>query len=306
MNNLQGSFGVNSQALEIEAMRTSALISGYLLSVLKHNLYRLNGTHLNNLLIQGARLRPFTEIVDVLKKGVRIEIAAEFNTPLYLENYITIGHAINTEVLEREVDFGFTRKQLGNLLIMNGTSEHRDLISMKIVSELIKVKEPSIVFDFDGKWSKLLTYFEGTEFKKDILYFKYGNSFVIDPIKSDIPYDKYNTEYLEYIYDAFGVALKRDERTVEMFRQTIQKNPNMDLGAIQMSLQNQSEWEKTPVNDLLLSVFADFTPSEMTFFQTIQKDSILASDFVRNTKTIIIDLSVFRDLKKKLFVSFVI
>ncbi|MFX0039575.1 MAG: hypothetical protein ACFFCY_04945 [Promethearchaeota archaeon] len=306
MSTLQGAFRVNSQALEIELMRTSTLISGYLFSVLKNNLYRLNGTHLNYLMIQGANLKPFTEIVDVLKKAVNIEIAAEFNTPLYLENSISIGHTFNTEVLETEVGFGFTRKQLDNLLIMNGTFENRELLIMKIVTELVKSRMSSIIFDFDGKWSKLINYFEGTEFKKDLLYFKYGSSFVIDPIKSDIPYDHHNTEYLEYIYDAFGLALKRDERIVEMFRQTIQKNSNMDLGAIQMALQNQTEWEKSPVNDLLLSVFSDFTPNEMTYFQTIHKDSIVANDFIRNNHTIIVDLSIFRELKKKLFVSLVI
>ncbi|MFX0004443.1 MAG: hypothetical protein ACFE9C_04735 [Candidatus Hodarchaeota archaeon] len=306
INSLENAFNVNAQALNIEVMRTSTLISGYLFSVLKNNLYRLNGSHLNYLMMQGAHVMPFTEIVDVLKKATHIEIAAEFNTPLYLENYIIIGKTFNTEVLETEIPFGFTRVQLYNLLIMNGTFENRELLSMKIVSELIKAKLPSIVFDFDGKWSKLLSYFDGTEFKKDILYFKYGSSFIVDPIKSDLPYDQANTEYLEYIYDAFGLALKKDERIVEMFRQTIQKNSNMDLGAIQMELQNQTEWEKSPVNDLLLSVFADFTPNEMTYFQAIQGNSIIASAFVQDKKTILVDLSVFREVKKKLFVTLVI
>ena len=303
---LKGAFGLNFQSYKIEDVRTTTLLSGYLLSTLKHDLFRLNGTHLNYLMFQGARMYPLTDIVDILKKGERTEIAAEFNTPLYLENFITIGNAINTEVLEREVPFGFTLEQLHNLLILNGTSEHRELLSMKIVSELIKTHTPSIIFDFSGIWTKLLAYFEGTKFQEDILYFKYGSSFVIDPIKSDIPYDPNHTAYLEYIYDAFGLALKKDERLVEMFRHTIQKNPDMDLGSIQMALQNQSEWEKTPISDLLLSMFADFTPNELTFFQTIQKDGITVSDFITNSKTIIIDLSVFRDLKKKMFVTFVI
>ncbi len=306
INNLQGAFGLNAQALEIETMKTSTLTSGYIFSILKHNLYRLNGTHLNYLMFQGARMYPLIEIADVLKKGLHIEIAAEFNTPLYLDNFITIGHTFNTEVLETEVAYGFTKEQLHNLLIMNGNSEQRQLISMKIVIELIKVKLPSIVFDFDGEWSKLFTYFEGTEFKQDILYFKYGRSFIVDPIKSDIPYDSHHTEYLEYIYDAFGLALKRSERMVQVFRHTIQKNPNMDLSAIKMALQNQSEWEKNSANDLLLGVFADFTPDDLSYFQAINKDSIVAFDFVKNKKTVIVDLSVFRDLRMKLFVALVI
>ena len=93
---------------------------------------------------------PLTDIVDILKKGERTEIAAEFNTPLYLNNYITIGSAINTEVLETEVPFGFTREQLHNLIITNGVSEHRELLMMKIMLELIKSQNPSIIFDFSG------------------------------------------------------------------------------------------------------------------------------------------------------------
>ncbi|MFW9969880.1 MAG: hypothetical protein ACFFDF_06740 [Candidatus Odinarchaeota archaeon] len=306
VNTFQGAFGVNSQSFTVEILKSKLLISGYLFSALKHNLFRLNGTHLNYLMLQGSEVSPLNEIVNVLKKVVQIEIAAEFNTPLYLDNYITIGHSYNTEVFETEVPFGFTKEQLHHLLLMNGTSEQRDLIAMKIVAELIKTKSPSIVFDFEGTWSKLIGYFKESEFQKDILHFKYGSSFVVDPITSDIPYDDLNAEYLEYIYDSFGLALKKDERIVEMFRQIVQKNRDMDLGAIRMALQNQAEWEKLPANNQILQIFTDFTPTEMTYFHTVHKDSIISSDFVKNNKTIIIDLSVFRELKKKLFILFVI
>lgn len=300
---LEGAFNINFQAYEIEEMRTTTLISGILFSALKQNLFRLNGTHLNYVMFQGANMYPLTNIVNILKKGTRTEIAAEFNTPLYLDNDITIGHTINTEVLEREVSFGFTREQLKNLLIVNGAPKYRDLLAMKIVLELIKVNMPSIIFDFSGEWSRLLSYLENTPFQKEIIYFRYRSSFIVDPIKSDIPYDKHHSEYLEYVYHAFGLALKKDDRTVEMFRQTIQRNPEMDLSSINMSIKNQSEWERSPASDHLLTIFADFAPDELNFFK---KENVLACDFVNSKKTIIIDLSVFNELKKKLFVTFVI
>jgi hypothetical protein len=305
-NALEGALGLNLRYFDLQTMKTSTLISGYLFSVLKYNSYRLNGSHLNHIMIQGANLVPIAQVAPVLRRGLTLEIAAEFNTPMYLDNYITIGHTYNTEVWEKEALFGFSKEQLQNLLIMNGTSEQRELLAMKTVSELIKAKESALVFDFNGSWSRLLTYFQESEFQKNILYFKYGSSFIIDPIKSDIPYDQSNTEYLEYVYDAFGLALKHDERMVEMFRYTIQKNPDMDLAAIQMALQNQNEWEKSPANELILQIFADFTTQEMTYFQTLQKGGIKASDFVKDRKTVIVDLSIFRELRKKLFVTFVI
>ncbi|MFX0006975.1 MAG: hypothetical protein ACFFAV_09645 [Candidatus Hermodarchaeota archaeon] len=303
---LRGAFNINFQGYEIEDLKAHNLISGYMFSTLKNNLFQLIGSHLNYVMLQGTSMYPLSTIVDILKKGTKTKIAAEFNTPLYLENHITIGHTINTEVLEPEIPVGFTLDQLKNLLIVNGKSETRDTISMKIVLELIESKVPSLIFDFTGNWSKLYSYFEDSTFKKDILHFKYGSAFIIDPTKSDIPYDPHNTDYLEFVFDAFGLAFKKGERTIEMFRNTLQKNPDMDLGSIRMALQNQSEWEKSPINDTLLSLFSDFTQDDLSFFQVIQKDSIVANQFIQNSKTIIIDLSFLRELNKKIFLTFII
>ncbi|MFX1304411.1 MAG: hypothetical protein ACFE9X_13730 [Promethearchaeota archaeon] len=303
---LKGAFKINFYGYHIEDISSTKLISGYLFTSIKNNLFRLNGTHLNYVMLQGARMYSLSDVVDILKKGVEAKIAAEFNTPLYLENFITLGHTINTEVWEREVPLGFTNDQLKNLLIVNGTSQKRDALCMKIVAELIKAKVPSLIFDFDGTWSKLIKYFHNTRFEDEILYFKYGSAFTIDPLTSDILYDTKNTSYLEYLYDAFGIAFKKDDRTVEMFRNTILSHPGMDLGAIRMALQNQSEWEKSPINNLLLSLFSDFTQDDLTYFQPVQKDSITTSNFIKTHQTIIIDLSILRELNKKLFLTFVL
>jgi len=303
---LKGAFKINFYGFQLEDLSSTTLISGYLFTSIKNNLFRLNGTHLNYVMLQGARMYPLTNVVDILKKGVEAKIAAEFNTPLYLENSIILGHTINTEVWEREVPVGFTFDQLKNLLIVNGTSQKRDALCMKIVAELIKAEVPSLIFDFDGTWSKIIAYFRNTRFENEILYFKYGSAFTINPLTSDIPYDTKNTNYLEYLYDAFGMAFKKDERTVEMFRNTIQSHPGMDLGAIRMALQNESEWEKSPINNLLLSLFSDFSQDDLTYFQPVQKDSIISSNFIQTHQTVIIDLSVLRELNKKMFLTFVL
>ncbi|MFX0136970.1 MAG: hypothetical protein ACFFDN_25250, partial [Candidatus Hodarchaeota archaeon] len=303
---LKGAFNVNFYGYQLEDLSSTTLISSYLFTTIKNNLFRLNGTHLNYVMLQGARMYRLTDVVDILKKGVETKIAAEFNTPLYLENFITLGHTINTEVWEKEVPVGFTQEQLKNLLIVNGTSQKRDALCMKIVVELIQAKVPSLIFDFDGAWSKIIAFFHNTQFEHEILYFKYGSAFTIDPLTSDIPYDTKNTSYLEYLYDAFGLAFKKDERTVEMFRNTIQSHPGMDLSAIRMALQNQSEWEKSPINDLLLTLFSDFSQDDLTYFQPVQKDSITTSNFIQTHHTIIIDLSILRELNKKMFLTFVL
>jgi hypothetical protein len=303
---LKGAFKINFQSYMLEDLRSNTLISGYLFTCMKNNIFSLNGTHLNYVMMQGARMYPLTEIVDILKKGTETKIAAEFNTPLYLENYITIGHTINTEVLEPEVPVGFTLNQLKNLLIINGTSEKRDTLSMKIIVELIKAKVPSLIFDFDGTWSKMLTYFKNSRYEADILYFKYGSAFTIDPLTSDIPYDTENATYIEYMLDAFGLAFKKDEKIIDMFRNTIQKHSKMDLSAIRMALLNENEWEKTPIGNSLLSLFSDFTENDLTFLHPVHDGSIISSDFIQTEKTIIIDLSVQRELNKKMFLTFLI
>ncbi len=309
VDSLKGAFNLNFQNYEIENLKTNHLLAGYLFSSFKNNLFRLNGSHLNYLMLQGANLSPLTTIVDILKKGTETMIAAEFNTPLYLKNLITIGYTRNTEVLENEVPFGFTADQLKNLIIVHGTSINRDYASMKIVAELIEAKIPSLVFDLNGKWSKLISYFKDSPFEKEIEYFKLGKAFTIDPLVSDIEYDIDNTGYLEYMLDAYGMAFKKDQRTIEMFRNTIRKNPDMDLPSINLDLQTQRDWEKNLINDSFLTLFSDFSQQDFTFFQNVHGDTtnkIKAYDFVCNNKTVIIDLSILRDLDKQLFFVFLI
>ncbi|MFX0034280.1 MAG: hypothetical protein ACFE9I_01405 [Candidatus Hermodarchaeota archaeon] len=306
IDTLKGAFNGNSYGYQLEDLRGATLLSGFLFSCLKYNGFRLNGSHLNYIMMQGTTMYSLTAIADILKKGVEAEIPAEFNTPLYLENFLTIGYTINTEVLESEVPVGFTHDQIKNLLIINGETKQRELICLKIVAELIKVQLPSLIFDYSGIWSKLMSYFRYTRYEQDILYFKYRSAFVIDPISSDIPHDKNQIEYINYMLYAFGLALKKDDRTIEMFRNILQRHPDEDLKTIVTSLKNQSEWEKSPISDVLLSLLSDFSQEDLSYFQSAQTKGIVPNDFIRNNKTVIIDLSAIKELNKKSYLTFTI
>lgn len=306
-DSLRSAFNLSFQNYEIEDLHSHRLLSGYLFTTLKNNHFRLDGTQLHELMVQGATLGPLTTFVDILKKGVETKIAAEFNTPLYLKNFITIGYTENTEVIENEVPVGFTLEQLKNLLIVNGTEDHRELVSMKIVAELMKVGVSCLVFDFRGTWSKLLNYFEGTQIYEKLLYFKLGSAFTTDPLRSDILYDNNNPEYLEYMFDAFGIAFKKDQKIIDMFRNTIKKNPDMDLKSIELDLQTLNDWQKSPINDSLLALFSDFTSQDLSLFQSISgNNKIHVHEFIQTNKTVIVDLSILRDLDKRLFFTFLI
>ncbi len=309
INLLKNAFHMNFLNYKLVELQKRKLVSGYLCETVKTKFTRLNGTHLDYVLFQGKILNNLTRIVDILKKGVETRIAAEFNTPLHLQNFITIGQTINTEVLEEEIPFGFLLEQLNNLLITNGTAKSRELACMKIVSELVKATIPSIIFDFNGTWSKLITYFKDSRYENDFLYFKLGSTFTLDPLYSDIPYDQSNSAFLEYMYNSYALAFKKDERTIDMFRATIQKHPEMDLSSLNLEIRNQREWEKKPMNSTLTSLFSDFSQEDLTRFFSSHKGSngsISPLKFITNEKTIIIDLSISSDFRKQLFFTFIV
>jgi hypothetical protein len=306
---LKSTFQMNFLNYKVVELQKRKLVSGYICEVIKNKLSRLQGTHLNYVVFQGKFFITLMRIVDMFKKGIETRIAAEFNTPLHLKNNITIGYTINTEILEDEIPFGFLEDQVNNLLITNGTAQSRDLASMKIVAELVKAKIPSIIFDFNGSWSRLIRYFKESRYELDLLHFKLGSTFTLDPLHSDIPYDQNNPAFLEYIYDSYALAFKKDERTIEMFRSTIQRNPDRDLPSLNLELMNQKEWDKRPMDSALVNLFSDFTQEDLSRFFSSQKgssDIVNPLDFIGNKKTIIIDLSLANDFNRQLFFSFII
>ena len=135
----------------VEHLRGKTLLPALRLEVLKTKDFWLNGTHLTCALFQGTELEQLTHVSNVFKKGVETRIAAEFNSPLRMDNLISIGKSINTEFIEHEITAGFTLEQLHSLLITNGTQKNRELLVMKIVRELIKERYPSVLFDQIGE-----------------------------------------------------------------------------------------------------------------------------------------------------------
>jgi len=308
---LRSAFNMNFFNYELVRLRGSKLISGILCEVLKNKDYSFYGSRLNYLLFQGKALLHLIEIADELKKGIETRVASEFNTPLQLQNYITLGHTINTEVLEEELPFGFTEDQIRNLLIVNGSLDSRELFAMKTVSELVKNNIPSLVFDFRGTWSRIIKQFKGTPHEKDFLHFKLGSAFALDPLKSDIPYDTENIDFLNYMFDAYALSFKKQQNMVDMIRNTIMRNPDMELSSLNLELINQKNWEKSPASDTLLALFSDFTQQDVPYIHlstpsSKQAGSITFKDFINTDKTVIIDLSISNDYRKQVFFVFLI
>ncbi|KKL59260.1 hypothetical protein LCGC14_2217130, partial [marine sediment metagenome] len=306
---LHSSFNMNFFNYGLVQLRKERLIMGVMCEILKNNEFTLTGTHLSNVFFQGKTLIYLTDIVDELKKGITTRIASEFNTPLSLENNIIIGNTINTEIFEEELPFGFTTEQVQNILISNGTFSHRELFTMKLVSELVKNDKSALIFDFRGTWSKLITHFQGTQFEDKFLYFKLGSAFRLDPLKSDIPYDKGNVDFLDYMFDTYAMAFKKDQRTVDMVKSTIRQNPNIDMTSFNLKLINQQNWEKSPGSDSLISLFGDFTQQDEQYLYIAPSQPsgpITFKDFIKDEKTVIVDLSISNDYTKQIFLAFLI
>ena len=106
----------------------------------------------------------------------------------------------------------------------------------------------------------------------------------MDPLKSDIPYDTENIEFLDYMFDAYALAFKKYQKTVDMIRNTIMRNPEMDLSSLNLELINQNKWEKSPASDTLLALFGDFTQQDLPYIHlstatSNQTEAISFKDF---------------------------
>jgi len=305
---LSKSFENNFSRFKLMSLNKKLLISGFLSECFKNNEFRLGGTHLIYHYFQGKKLIELAEIVNEFKKGIKTRIAAEFNTPMHLKNFISIGQTINTEFLEEEVPLGFTSEQIKHLLITNGTPHYREHAMMKVISELVKLNIPSLIFDYSGDWSKLIHYFENSQYHNHFLHFKLGSSFSIEIQHSGIKYDKNNLSYLDLFYDVFALAFKEKKQNIDVLKETILKNDEMDLTSITLNLELKQKWEKTFASNSLLSLFKDFTNQGEIFSSNSLEhgEDINPIDFLKNKKTVIIDLSILRDLAKKTFITFVI
>jgi len=301
-------FQNNFKKLFLTQLRGQLLKSGFQYEIIKNTLFGLSGTHLNHAYFQGKKLMELTNLSNEFRKGIETRIAAEFNTPLYLENFITIGHTINTEFLEKEVPSGFTYTQLKHLLITNGTSEDREHLKMKIVSELIKAGIPSVVFDYTGNWSKLIHYFKDSRYEDRLLHFTFGLSFNVNLIYSGIKYDTTNLEYLNYFYDVFALAFKAQNSTIDMLKKSIRENEKLDWSSIALDMAVKPDFAKKFYSVNLINLFQDFLDQNVYFTDNAleYENDVAPLDFIKTDKTVIIDLSRLKDVDQQTFASFVI
>ena len=305
---LKKSFEQNYLRLRLEEVRKDQLLNGFVSNTLKTRDFSYNNTRLNYLYFQGKNLINLIAISNEFKKGLETRIAAEFNTPLYLKNDLLIGKTFNTEMLENEVELGFTYEQVKQLLITNGLPEQRELTVMRIVAELIPKKIPSVIFDFSGNWSKIIPLFQNTDYKDSFLHFQLGHSFSLELLSSEMDYDPENIEYLNLFYDVFALAFKEQKRTVDLLKIAIKNNENMSLSSLELDQKMEKEFVKKNDYSSLITILQGFIDWRKFFFSHSLKHEheINTIDFIRNDKTIIIDLSLLEEVSQKLFVSFVI
>ena len=306
--NLMGQYQQNFKKLSLTQLQGHSLITGFQSECIKNMAWRLSGTHLKCVYFQGKKLKELTNLANQFKKGIEVKIAAEFNTPLYLENDITIGHAINTEFLEKEALAGFKVKQLRQLLITNGTSGMREHLKMKIVAELTRANIASLIFDYTGDWSKLIRYFKDSPYEEKFVHFKFGQSFNVNLIYSGIQYDSDNHEFLNYFYDVFTLAFKAQRYTTDLIKKTLRENKELDWGSLATAIQNTPDYNKRASTESVRNLFIDFIDQSVFFSDKAREfeNDIAPLDFIKTDKTVIIDLSLLKDLEQQIFATFII
>ncbi|MEJ2294160.1 MAG: hypothetical protein P8Y23_05270 [Candidatus Lokiarchaeota archaeon] len=313
---LQNAFRSNFSNCHFVLLKTKRLETGILFEALKSNRFRRDGSHLSYLLFQGTNLSALIWISDLFKKGLETKIATEFNSPLQLESFITMGQTINTETLSQEVPAGLTKVQLDNLLITNGKFIQQQLISMKIVVELVKKQYPSLIFDFTGEWTRLIHQFQGTPHEDNFLFYKIGKTFNLDLVHSGIAkYDPNNLDYLDYMLEGYRLVFKKDDRTIEVFRNTLMKTldqgSELSSSTVALNMDQKSDWLKRqePAIDSVIDFIHEFTREEMNLFSMLipsTKSQNIIKELLPSEKTIIIDLSFANGLDKKVFLMLVI
>ncbi len=311
----KNAFISNFPNCNLELLQSKSLESGVLFEAFKNNRFTRYGTHLNSIVLQGYDLISLTWLADEFKKGIETKIAAEFNSPLHLENFITIGYTINTETLTREIPAGFMKSQLDNLLITNGRSEQQHLLVMRIVRELVTKGYPSLIFDFTGEWSRIIRSFQGTNLEDSFLYYKIGKTFNLDLIHSGIPYDQNNIDYLDYMFEAYANCFKKDDRTIEIFKNSLKRSldagEDLSTSTIALDLLSKPDWKKREESAInsVINFFHEFSRDELNFFHIYSETSTsqnLINDILTSKQTNIIDLSQPSSLEKKAFLMFVI
>ncbi len=305
---MKDAFEDNFLKLILTDLNKHLLVSGFIGNCFKNMNFNPAGTRLNYLYFQGKNLMRFAKISGEFKKGLTTKIAAEFNTPIHLTNHAIIGQTINTEFLEEEKPLGFTFEQYKSLLITNGIAQEREFTKMKIAAELIKTQKACVIFDFSGDWSKLIRYFENTMYEDKFLHFKLGTAFIVNLSQSGIEHDKKNIDYLSLFYDAFALAYKEQKITIEALKKSIKKEENLDFNPLLLDYKYDKDFKPYVKDNRLLNLLEELRDQTIVFSEEASEfeDDINPIDFVKNDKSIIIDLSILKDLENKVFISFVI
>ena len=311
---LRITFTQNYFTYHLIPLKKTLLEHGTLFELVKHTTYRRTGSHLNYSLFQGIIIVHLLTIADIFKKGMETRIGSEFNTPIHLDNFITCGNTVNTEILEEEGAVGFTLEQLHGILITNGTQQSRDYTAMKLISELIALGYPAIIFDTTGEWSRLLTKYKYSHIASQFLHFKLNRTLAINPFISDIPYDKDNIRYLDFMFDAYALCYKKDSRSMELFRNSIQSlvangEFTKDVPTIKLDLTTRKNFERSAITDMVLQFFKDFFPNDIVITESFQINSSSTTstyEFITSDKTVILDISEILNRDTQSFYTFLI
>jgi len=140
------------------------------------------------------------------------------------------------------------------------------------------------------------------------LLFNLGKTFTVSLSKSGLKYDKNNTDYLSLFFDAFALAYKEQKITIEALKKSIIKDQAFDFDPLLLDFKYNTDFKPYIKENRLLNILDELTNQTIVFSKETSEfeDAINPIDFLKNDKSIIIDLSILKDLENKTFLPFVI
>ncbi|MFX0139368.1 MAG: hypothetical protein ACFFDN_37355, partial [Candidatus Hodarchaeota archaeon] len=104
------------------------------------------------------------------------------------------------------------------------------------------------------------------------------------------------------------MAFKEQRKNIDALKEIVLKNQEFTLTSLKFDIHMKQKWERGASYDEIIRFFSDFLQQSAVFSDNLYEyeGKITPIQFLKDKKTIILDLSILKDLEQKVFVSYVL
>ncbi|MHA1734648.1 MAG: hypothetical protein ACTSU5_22150 [Promethearchaeota archaeon] len=210
----------------------------HLVTTLKVRSLAAAGSRLPFALFLGEELADLVLVPDELKKGLEIVVAAEFNTPIDLESAVTLGKTVNMEHNSFELDFGLSRENLAeNLLVTGGTIAERERTELLFVQKILPLDGGALYLAHRGRAvEKLACLYSDTPLAQRLYFARPGEDFWIHlfyPHQLEAPRLGEGEAFLKDVAHAAAMSFNLDRKQETfVYSQLLEVRKTSDVDAV--------------------------------------------------------------------------